>query len=49
MKILFISNGHGEDAIGAHLAKTMTELQPGLELEAVPIVGRGNPYEHADK
>ena len=47
MKILFISNGHGEDAIGAHLAKTMTELQPGLELEAVPIVGRGNPYEHA--
>ena len=45
MKILFISNGHGEDAIGAHLAKTMTELQPGLELEAVPIVGRGNPYE----
>ena len=47
MKILFISNGHGEDAIGAHLAKTMTELQPSLELEAVPIVGRGNPYEHA--
>ena len=47
MKILFVSNGHGEDAIGAHLAKTMTELQPGLELEAVPIVGRGNPYEHA--
>ncbi len=47
MKILFISNGHGEDAIGAFLAKTMLELQPNLELEALPIVGRGTPYEQA--
>ncbi len=47
MKILFVSNGHGEDAIGAFLAKTMLELQPDLEIEAVPIVGRGNVYEKA--
>jgi uncharacterized protein (TIGR03492 family) len=47
MKILFVSNGHGEDAIGAYLAKIMLELEPNLEIEAVPIVGRGNPYEQA--
>jgi uncharacterized protein (TIGR03492 family) len=47
MKILFVSNGHGEDAIGAFLAKTMLELRPDLEIEAVPIVGRGNVYENA--
>jgi uncharacterized protein (TIGR03492 family) len=47
MKILFISNGHGEDAIGAFLAKTMLELEPDLEIEALPIVGRGNVYEKA--
>lgn len=45
MKILFVSNGHGEDAIGAFLARTMLELAPDLELEALPIVGRGNVYE----
>ncbi len=47
MKILFVSNGHGEDAIGAYLAKTMLELEPKLEIEALPIVGRGNVYENA--
>jgi uncharacterized protein (TIGR03492 family) len=47
MKILFVSNGHGEDAIGAFLAKTMLELEPNLEIEALPIVGRGNVYERA--
>jgi uncharacterized protein (TIGR03492 family) len=47
MKILFVSNGHGEDAIGAFLAKTMLELESNLELEAVPIVGRGKVYEQA--
>jgi uncharacterized protein (TIGR03492 family) len=47
MKILFVSNGHGEDAIGAFLAKTMLELEPNLEIEALPIVGRGNVYEQA--
>jgi uncharacterized protein (TIGR03492 family) len=44
-KILFISNGHGEDAIGARLAQEFQALYPDFELEAVPIVGAGNPYE----
>ncbi len=44
-KILFVSNGHGEDAIGARLAQEFQVLCPDFELEAVPIVGAGNPYE----
>jgi uncharacterized protein (TIGR03492 family) len=47
MKLLFISNGHGEDAIGGRLAQEFRKLAPNLELEAVPIVGRGMPYERA--
>ena len=47
MKLLFVSNGHGEDAIGGHLAETFLKADPNLEIEAVPIVGRGEPYERA--
>jgi uncharacterized protein (TIGR03492 family) len=45
VKVLFISNGHGEDAIGSRLASELRRLEPSLDLEALPIVGRGNPYE----
>ncbi|MFN3265597.1 MAG: lipid-A-disaccharide synthase-related protein [Deinococcales bacterium] len=44
-KLLFISNGHGEDAIGARLAQEFQRLCPDWQLEAVPIVGAGTPYE----
>jgi uncharacterized protein (TIGR03492 family) len=44
-KVLFVSNGHGEDAIGARLAQEILVLRPNLHLEAVPIVGTGMPYE----
>ena len=44
-KILLISNGHGEDAIGARLALELRALAPDWNLEALPIVGRGNAYE----
>lgn len=47
MKLLFISNGHGEDAIGGRLAQEFRKLAPNLELAAMPIVGRGMPYERA--
>jgi uncharacterized protein (TIGR03492 family) len=47
MKLLFVSNGHGEDAIGGRLAQEFRRLAPNLELEAVPIVGRGMAYERA--
>ena len=47
IKILFISNGHGEDAIGARLAQEFRALEPEWTLEALPIVGRGNAYQQS--
>ena len=47
MKILLISNGHGEDAIGARLARELRSLEPMWSLEALPIVGRGDAYGRA--
>ena len=45
MKVLVVSNGHGEDAIGARLARELRDLDARVELEAVPLVGRGLAYE----
>ncbi len=42
---MLISNGHGEDAIGAQIARELRILEPAWNLEALPIVGRGDAYE----
>ncbi|MCS7069641.1 MAG: lipid-A-disaccharide synthase-related protein [Meiothermus sp.] len=43
--VLVVSNGHGEDLIGAALAQELRAL--GYAIQAVPLVGRGQPYEKA--
>ena len=43
--IVAISNGHGEDIIGAALAQELRAL--GYTVQAVPLVGRGLVYEQA--
>lgn len=43
-RILFLSNGHGEDTVGAEIARQLREREPGYDLVAVPIVGLGEPY-----
>jgi uncharacterized protein (TIGR03492 family) len=43
--LLLISNGHGEDAIGARLADALRA--EGCTLEALPIVGAGRAYAAA--
>lgn len=45
MKITIVSNGHGEDIIGAVLATELMGL--GYTLEALPTVGKGMAYEQA--
>lgn len=40
MRVLFVSNGPTEDAIGARIAQGL-----GLEVYALPLVGRGLAYE----
>ena len=40
----FLSNGHGEDAIGAALARALLEQHPEVRLAAYPLVGMGEAY-----
>ncbi len=42
-RILFLSNGHGEDLSGSLLAKQL--VKSGYGVDALPIVGRGIHYE----
>ncbi|MDB5098810.1 MAG: hypothetical protein JWM80_3231 [Cyanobacteria bacterium RYN_339] len=42
MRLLLLSNGHGEDAIGAALAPALQAR--GFTLDALPIVGEGHSY-----
>lgn len=44
-RVLFISNGHGEDLLAGVLAEALHERCPHLELWAFPIVGVGQAYE----
>jgi uncharacterized protein (TIGR03492 family) len=43
-RILFISNGHGEDNHSSHIIQTLRELSPHLEIAAMPVVGEGKAY-----
>lgn len=44
-RILFISNGHGEDDNASHVIQTLRTLRPTLQFSALPIVGEGNAYK----
>ena len=43
-KIIIASNGYGEDAIGAMLAKKLREKLPESKISAFVLVGRGDAY-----
>jgi len=43
-RVLFISNGHGEDNHSAYVIRTLRELAPEVDIAAIPIVGEGNAY-----
>ncbi len=45
-KILFISNGHGEDLNGSQVLKALHQRQPDWELAAMPVVGEGHAYRN---
>ena len=44
MKLLVLSNGHGEDEIAIRIIERLQQRTPELELAALPIVGRGYAY-----
>ncbi len=50
MKVVIISNGHGEDAIAVNLVKQLQSLELNVEILACPLVGNGHHYiEHGLK
>jgi uncharacterized protein (TIGR03492 family) len=44
LKLLCISNGHGEDAIALPVLQELQKLSQSLEIVALPIVGMGKAY-----
>ena len=45
MKLLILSNGHGEDQIAISIVEQLQSVTEGLELAALPIVGEGYAYK----
>jgi len=45
-RVLFISNGHGEDNHSSYIIRRLRELAPNVEVAAMPIVGNGNAYRN---
>ncbi|HEY9867547.1 MAG TPA: lipid-A-disaccharide synthase-related protein [Candidatus Obscuribacterales bacterium] len=44
-RILFLSNGHGEDTCNGEIIKALLSLDATVEMAAIPIVGEGNIYQ----
>ncbi|MGB2925874.1 MAG: lipid-A-disaccharide synthase-related protein [Limnothrix sp.] len=48
MRILCLSNGHGEDAIAVQVLEQIQAQNPAVSLAALPIVGTGHAYQKLD-
>jgi uncharacterized protein (TIGR03492 family) len=46
VKILSLSNGHGEDVIAAKILQELQRQCPSAEIVALPIVGKGAAYQN---
>ena len=46
MRLLCLSNGHGEDAIAAQILHQLQIHPQAPDLGALPLVGEGRPYTH---
>ncbi|MBE9070879.1 hypothetical protein IQ260_30030, partial [Leptolyngbya cf. ectocarpi LEGE 11479] len=44
MRLLCISNGHGEDLIAVKILQALQGMVPHLQMAALPIVGEGGQY-----
>jgi uncharacterized protein (TIGR03492 family) len=48
MKLLVLSNGHGEDIIAVRIIEQLQNITNQLELTALPIVGQGYTYNKSN-
>jgi uncharacterized protein (TIGR03492 family) len=46
-RVLFISNGHGEDLNACEVLKALRQKYPDVDAIALPIVGEGKAYRRA--
>jgi uncharacterized protein (TIGR03492 family) len=44
-RVLFLSNGHGEDLNASVIIKALRHMAPEVEVAALPIVGAGQAYQ----
>ena len=44
LRLLCLSNGHGEDIIAVRIVQELQQLCPNLKIAALPIVGEGKAY-----
>lgn len=44
-RILFLSNGHGEDNHSSYIIQALRELCPSIDIVALAIVGEGSAYK----
>jgi uncharacterized protein (TIGR03492 family) len=47
LKLLALSNGHGEDEVAVRVLRQLHQQCPDAHLQALPIVGEGRAYEQA--
>ncbi len=47
MKLLALSNGHGEDEVAIRVLRQLQQQCPQCHLRALPLVGEGRAYEQA--
>jgi uncharacterized protein (TIGR03492 family) len=47
LKLLTLSNGHGEDEVAVRVLRQLQQYCPDWDLNALPIVGEGRAYEQA--
>jgi uncharacterized protein (TIGR03492 family) len=44
LRLLCLSNGHGEDIIAVRIVQELQQLYPNIDIAALPIVGEGKAY-----
>jgi uncharacterized protein (TIGR03492 family) len=48
LRLLALSNGHGEDEVAVRVLKQVRRICPEWVLQAMPIVGEGHAYQQAE-
>jgi uncharacterized protein (TIGR03492 family) len=48
LRLLALSNGHGEDEVAVRVLRQVRQICPDWDLQAMPIVGEGNAYHQVD-